>query len=223
AKTFEEIRWPGDEANESAKSDMAVLVGDFADRFYSVWYDAVKLADPNHLVLGSRIPLLMDEVVLACARHTDVLSFNHYSVRIPADFEQYFKKFDTYVGKTDKPILIGEYAFDSLDAGLQAAYVPVKDQEQRGVGFTWYTEQAAAKPFIVGTHYFQFVDEPLTGRSDGESSFNGFVSVVDVPYRNLVEAARKTNSRIYDIHAGVLAPATLTPVQPLPQSPTRDE
>ncbi len=197
AKDFNSLRWPGDKANKNATADMISFRRDFAERFYDAWYRAIKKADPNHLVLGSRIPYPMDDVALACARHTDVLSFNYYST----DFGD---KFDRYYKLTGKPIMIGEYDFDSLDNGLLKAFVPVANQEERGKGYSFYTESAAAKPYMVGTHYFQYIDEPLTGRGDGESSFNGFVSVADIPYPKLVEAAKRTNARIYELHNGSL-------------------
>lgn len=206
AKSFEELRWVGEKANSVAQKDMNELLSDFAERFYSGWYKAMKQADPNHLVLGSRIPYPMDVIVDACAQNTDVLSFNHYGIDLPKEFDNYYRKYH-------KPILIGEYNFDSLDAGLHKAAVRVRDQTQRGIGYRFYTEQAAAKPYMIGTHYFQYIDEPLTGRSDGESSYNGFVSVVDRPYPELVKAARITNARVRDIHSGKIRPFNRTPAR----------
>lgn len=203
-KNFESVRWTGKETTPQAVSDMKELLGQFAERFYSTWYRAVKLADPNHLILGSRIPYNIEEVTEACARNTDVLSINLYS-QDPAN------ELDRYHELTNKPILIGEYAFDSLDEGLLTAWVPVQRQLDRALGFTYYTEQAAAKRFVVGSHYFQYLDEPLTGRKDGETSFNGFVRVTDVPYQHLVEAARRTNARVHAIHAGVVTPGSQKP------------
>lgn len=204
ATSFSKLRWPGERATESANADLAAYRRDFAERFYAAWYQAVKAADPNHLVLGSRIPFPMDEVVEACAKHTDALSFNHYDYKV-------WKELDRYA-RLGKPILVGEYGFNSLDSGLLAASVKVKSQSDRGIGFSYLTEQFAAKPYMIGSHYFQYLDEPLTGRSsDGENSYNGFVNVADIPYRQLVAAARRTNSRIYDIHAGRSKPTELQP------------
>lgn len=203
-KDFNQIRWPGDKANQNAKADIVPLMKDFADRFYRTWYKATKQADPNHLVLGSRIPYPMDEIVSACAANTDVLSFNHYAIELHKDFDRYYRE----IGK---PMLIGEYGFDSFDAGLLTAYVPVASQNDRGKGFSYYTEQCAGKPYFIGAHYFQYIDEPLTGRGDGETSFNGFVSITDTVYPELVNAARTTNARIYKVHAGEEAPEAQPP------------
>lgn len=205
AKSYAELQWPGDGKSSAADKDLAEYRGRFAERFYRGWYNAIKAADPNHLVLGSRIPYPMDEVVAANARYTDVLSFNHYGADLPSAFDRYYKAFG-------KPLLIGEYAFDSLDAGLQSAHVQVLSQAERGTGYRYMTEQLAAKPYFVGSHYFQYVDEPVNGRApDGENSFNGFVSVCDVPYAELVQAARNTNARVYAIHAGTVAPTARRP------------
>lgn len=207
AQSWEMLRWPGDKHSPQADSDVAEFRGDFADRFYAGWYAAIKKADPNHLVLGSRIPYPMDEVVAACARHTDVLSFNHYSTSVGQDLPRYYRKLG-------KPILIGEYGFDSLDEGLVAAHVKVKSQQDRGFGYSYLTEAFAAKPYIVGSHYFQYIDEPITGRgSDGENSFNGFVRVTDIPYPALVRSAKFSNARVAGIHAGRIKPTSRRPAQ----------
>jgi hypothetical protein len=51
-----------------------------------------------------------------------------------------------------------------------------------------------ANPDIVGCHWFQYADEPLTGRLlDGENGNMGFVAVTDIPYADLVSAAREAN------------------------------
>ena len=206
ANSFEKIKWTGKHPTPQAKADMSELLGEFAAKFYAGWYKAIKQADPNHLVLGSRIPYPMKEVVDACARNTDVLSFNHYGAHLPKEYDEYYRKYR-------KPMLIGEFDFDSLDAGLRKAFVPVKNQKQRGVGYKYYTQQAAAKEYMVGTHYFQYVDEPLTGREDGESSFNGFLSVTDRPYSELVSAARESNCKIYLIHSRKLKPTKIRPAR----------
>lgn len=205
ARSFDELRWSL-KPSQKAESDMKVFRRTFAERFYSGWYKAMKSADPNHLILGSRIAAPSDDIVIASAKYTDVLSFNHYDYSLSKDFDRYYKM-------TAKPILIGEFAFDSIDEGLMAAYVPVKSQKERGIAYSYYVETAASKPFIVGTHYFQYIDEPLAGRGDGENSFNGFVSVCDVPYVDLVQAAKNSNGKIYEIHSARLAPTKSKPLK----------
>ncbi len=184
-----------EDATEGSKADIDQFRGEFAERFYSVWYKAIKTADPNHLVLGSRLCDRYEEVIKACADNTDVVSFNYYGVNI--DRQEY----DRYQRISNKPFLMGEFGFDSLDRGLQTAFVPVANQNERGKAYSHYMEQLASLPYFVGGHYFQYIDEPITGRvSDRETAFNGLVSVTDRPYNELVEHAKRSNRRVYDLH-----------------------
>ena len=210
ASSFEELRWPkkGDPPlTDAAKKELAEFRGEAAEAWYRGWREAIRSVDPNHLILGSRLhhgnrPA---EVVAACARWMDVVSFNHYDVEVPAE------EFDRYYRIAQKPFLIGEYGFFSLDSGLLTTAVPVSNVEERGTGFRWYTERLAALPYFVGGHWFQYLDEPITGRFDRETAFNGFVSVGDVPYPALVTAAQETNARIYAVHAGTVPPYARQP------------
>jgi hypothetical protein len=68
----------------------------------------------------------------------------------------------------------------------------------------WRTPDAILH--IVDAHYFQYWDEPVTGRFDRETGFNGFVRVSDIPAGELVKAAEAANPRLYRIHAGEAFP-----------------
>lgn len=55
---------------------------------------------------------------------------------------------------------------------------------------------------MVGCHWFQYVDEPVTGRYfDGENYNIGLVDVTDLPYGPLVEAASSVHERIYTLRS----------------------
>jgi agarase len=54
----------------------------------------------------------------------------------------------------------------------------------------------------VGCHWFQYVDQPVTGRSlDGENYNIGLVTITDTPYPELVEAAREVHREVHELHA----------------------
>ena len=59
-------------------------------------------------------------------------------------------------------------------------------------------------PFLLG--YFVGNEPPWPGRGDGENYNIGMVDVTDRPYRDLVDAARETHARLYEIHSGKTAP-----------------
>ena len=51
-----------------------------------------------------------------------------------------------------------------------------------------------AEPSIVGVHWFQYLDQPVTGRLlDGENGHLGLIGITDVPFRGFVETVRKAN------------------------------
>ena len=63
--------------------------------------------------------------------------------------------------------------------------------------YRWYVERALEHPAIVGTHYFQLYDQPLTGRGDGENYRIGFLDIVDQPYPEMIEASRSIAETLY--------------------------
>lgn len=215
AQSFTSLRWPArsvpgspeEPYNAGAVRDLAGFRGEFADRFFRIWNRACRAADPNHLVLGTRLHQgnRPPEVIRACARHMDLVSFNHYDVD-PGEGE-----FGRYYAIAKKPFMIGEYGHNSVDTGLLSASVPVADQAARAAGYRYYTELLAAQPYFVGGHFFQYLDEPITGRFDRETSFNGFVNIADIPYPRMVRAARTSHARIYRVHAGLVAPYARRP------------
>ena len=69
-----------------------------------------------------------------------------------------------------------------------------------------YVEQAAALPGFLGAHWFQWRDQQVLGRFDGENYNIGLVDVTNRPHVELVEAAQATHKRLYDVHAGTVAP-----------------
>lgn len=51
-----------------------------------------------------------------------------------------------------------------------------------------------AQPMIVGAHWFQYLDQPASGRLlDGENGHLGLVAITDMPYPGFVDAVRKSN------------------------------
>ena len=160
----------------------------FAETYFRAVAEAIRRHDPHHLYLGSRFQARTPEAVAACAKYCDVVSFNVY--REDLSGEEW-----TRFHALGKPALIGEFHFGSTDTGLfWPGLFDVAVEEERGPAYAAYLRSALANPDIVGCHWFQYVDEPLTGRLlDGENGHMGFVSVADIPYAGLVSAAREAN------------------------------
>ena len=75
---------------------------------------------------------------------------------------------------------------------------PVCDQTERARSFTRFVEGCLQHPLIVGCHWFQYRDQPLLGRGDGEAYQIGFVDVCDRPYPEICRAARKLGAELYE-------------------------
>ena len=76
----------------------------------------------------------------------------------------------------------------------------------RGQAYRIYLEDAAAKPWCVGVHWFTLYDESALGRFDGENWNIGFVDVCNRPYEELCKAARASHERLYTVASGEVAP-----------------
>ncbi len=95
----------------------------------------------------------------------------------------------------DKPVLIGEFHFGSDDRGpFGKGVVSVATEAQRGEAYARFLVAAVSNPQIVGAHWFQYTDQPVTGRLlDGENSHIGLVGITDIPFGGFVEAVRGAN------------------------------
>jgi hypothetical protein len=177
-----------------------------ARRYFEVITAALRRHDPNHLILGIRFAEHPNNKWIEMSRMFDVFSVNIYSrdfVPNPEDI----KRFSEVSGL---PVLIGEFTAAAPGRGLQGLFYwghKVKDQNERGRAYRYYVENAAASPYIVGTHWFQMVDDLPTGRPFDEERLNyGFINVIDLPYQELVKAAKQTHGRVYSLKYGKAEP-----------------
>jgi hypothetical protein len=176
------------------------FVGDAFLRYVEITSAAVKRHDPNHLNLGMRSGGTPTDAEMRAARAFDVYSVNVYDTEVPA------ARMRRIAELTGKPVLIGEFHFGVPGRGMAASLVQVRDQAERGKAYRFYVENAFAMPEMVGTHWFQWADQPSTGRFDGESYDIGLVDVTDRPYADLVAALQATHRRVRSVHRGEIAP-----------------
>jgi hypothetical protein len=197
-KSWDELRRTGFTLPQASldrpavKEDLAIFSRAFAEAYFRTVSEALHQHDPHHLYLGSRFAAgYTPEAVAACARWCHVVSFNIYRRSIADDRAQWAQ-----FHKLGKPALIGEFSFGSDNRGLFSVLDNQKESE-RGPAYARYLADAADNPDFVGAHWFEYVDEPLTGRTlDGENGHFGFVTVADMPYRGLAAAARAANAAV---------------------------
>ena len=165
-------------------------IAEAAEKYFSAVAKVLKEELPNHLYLGCRFAGGSDDAYRAAARHCHVVSANVYS-RLP--------DVDLPPGSVDKPLIVGEFHFGGLDRGMfDAGLVPSLDQRERARSYCDYVNKCLDSPRYVGAHWFQWKDQPLTGRPDGENAQIGFLSVTDTPYPEMIAASRHVASHMYD-------------------------
>jgi len=176
--------------------------GRVADRYFSMCVASIRRHDTNHLILGCRFAVKPPRAVMeALVKYTDVVSINMYSKSGKVDLG-YLR--DTYA-LTKKPVLITEFSWRATenrsgDQNTEGAEVTVDTQADRAERYRAFVSTIAKEPYIMGSHWFQYMDQPPGGRwIDGEDSDYGIVDIHDQPYEKLVKAMVETHQRLPSI------------------------
>ena len=174
------------------REDFTNFLSAFAAQYFRVVREAQKRHDPNHLYLGCRFSSRTPEAVAAAAEFCDVVSFNIYRSHLDR------REWD-FVTTLQKPCIIGEFHFGAVDRGMfHTGLVSTPNQTARAEMYRDYVRSVVDHPSFVGCAWFQYFDEPLTGRTyDGENYNIGMVDVTDTPYPELVAAAKAVHAEAY--------------------------
>jgi hypothetical protein len=179
------------ELNATAKADCAAFSTALAERYFSVMREMLKAAAPNQLYLGCRFAIRPPEMVNVAARYCDVVSFNIYEDAVEP-------KTWGFTERLGKPVIIGEFHFGATDRGMFHPGLRERpNQAERAKAYETYVKSVRAQPAFVGCHWFQWIDEPLTGRFDGENYNIGLLTITDTPYPEMRDAARRVHSGLY--------------------------
>lgn len=131
--------------------------------------------------------------------YCDVISYNVYDN--PPD-----RRVNRYL-HLDIPILSGEWGVssDPQQTPFRNSKGLSPDPRDRAGNMERYFEVAVRHHMIVGAHFFQFRDQPLTGRPDGEAVLRGFLNVTDTPHFDLVQTNRRIAYELYSKRFGLKA------------------
>lgn len=188
-------------ALKSPPGDVEKMRQFYASRYYEFIYRTVKRIDPNHLYFGFWIvPGWWENEAdwRISAPYCDIIGYDLYT------YDHTDKLLMRLAKETDKPIFCGEFSFPAYYAGRRGFGVyPVfaDDEADSGDNYARWVRQAAQNPYCVGTMWFHYRDQMLTGRGPGSGlqlvlgehySF-GTVDVADRPKWDLVERMRKAN------------------------------
>ncbi len=173
------------------------FVYDTYARFISTVNAAIKKHDPNHLNLGLRFGGSAPDEIIKASKGFDVFSFNNYGYTVNQNIIK--RVYDlTGLAYDHRGI-----PFRSTRTRTCSRIGTNREPGMSGlllIAIMWKMLQPI--PAIIGTHWFQWIDQPATGRFDGENYNIGFVDVTDRPYIELVNAAKETFKRLFDVHSG---------------------
>ncbi|MCC7491881.1 MAG: hypothetical protein IT204_06015 [Fimbriimonadaceae bacterium] len=189
-----------DSGRAAVRADLARLSAGVIDEYFRICRDAVKAAAPQQLYLGCRFAGGGNETVLrAAGRYCDVISINRYSVTLD-DL--------TLPPGLDRPVVIGEFHFCAPDRGLfPVGLQRVPTQQARAAAYQRYVESGLRHPLVIGTHWFQYYDQPTGGRFDGENYQTGLLDTCDTPYPETIAAVRAVARAMYPLRAAAAAGA----------------
>ncbi|WP_017446557.1 beta-galactosidase [Gayadomonas joobiniege] len=190
------------EFNSKIDANNAQQVADYEQLLYSYAHEYFRIVDqtlekhlPNHMYMGVRfadwgMPM---PVVKASAEFVDVVSFNLYKEGVTP------KKW-AFLEDLDMPTIIGEFHMGTTASGFfHPGLIHAANQEDRARMYQDYMKSVIDNNYFIGAHWFQYLDSPITGRAyDGENYNVGFVSVTDIPYNAMVDAARELHGNLYE-------------------------
>jgi len=212
-----------------------------AETYFGTITRAIRAADPNHMILGSRFAggRVSPEVWDVAGEHCGILSFNYYGnvdldrgvalgtgtggggmgPPLPDVFGRFYE-----MGK--RPMMITEWSFPALDAGLpgtKGAGQRFRTQAERAIATGIYAETILRMPFMVGYDYFMWVDEPALGITPEfpENSNYGLVNEDCEPYEELVRTFALIHRRAESLcREGLAGLPSLRTVAPRPDAAT---
>lgn len=209
------------EHGESTESNKAFAYKTFRGYVKTIC-ETTKKYDPNHLILGIRFGrgVPTTEVLTISKDYFDVYSFNNYGMNpmvennvnygtmtVSEEPENTGRNiFDEVYKITGLPMIIGEYHFGTTDRALGESLVRVNSQEERGIAYRNYSEAALSHPALIGLAWFQWNDQEMFGRRDGENYNIGLVDITDRPYPHMVDAIKAVSENCYEIHKGEKEP-----------------
>ncbi len=183
--------------SEASGNDMREFSVQMLRAYIEIPVQECRKVDPNHMILGMRWAWISAPDLVSGWENFDVFSINCYAVD-PTEKIQNIVDLGV-----DLPIMIGEFHFGALDAGLPATGLKgVESQKDRGIAYRYYCESVAAHKNGVGCHYFQCYDQFTLGRFDGENYNIGLFDICSRVYPQMMDQIKVCGSRIYDVADG---------------------
>ncbi len=183
-----------------AEAALAPLDAAIAEQYFRTCREALNRHLPGALYLGCRFHVNNREAIRAAGKYCDVVAFNIYAYH-PSE-----RLADEFAREMDFPVIIGEFHFGATDRGMfHPGLRKTENQADRAAKYVTHLTEAATAPWCVGAHWFQYLDQALTGRNDGENYNIGFINATDDSYPELSDAARTFHESLYRVRLNLTA------------------
>lgn len=182
------------------RADIEAFLELIADRYHGVMAQALRSADPNHLLLGSKFiggtPVALPEAVLrGAAPHVDLFAHNAYFQPTSRSAKRQIAFMERCTKITGKPIILSEWGgFHGQDVAVCTCYVPVPTQRDRARAYINGMRMLAPKPWLIGVFYYSYADHARVNWGVVNSDLD--------PYPELTGAIRETAPRLIPWHSG---------------------
>lgn len=178
------------------KDDVKLFEESFADIYFKTVSTSLKKYDPNHLYMGCRFTRQLKPVhiIKTAAKYTDIITVNVYTF-IEEEIQNWHKI-------SGKPILIGEHHVPLYSNRQYPPNYKSLPEKERQSYYLNYVERWAKMNFSLGCHWYQFVDQQLTGRvGNGECQTVGLIDVTDQPYKHMIQVINQASLKMYEWHS----------------------
>ena len=190
---------------KQAFADMQAYHELFFETYFQLIAETFRKYDRNHMLIGNRWQsgtINNEQLCRIAGKYMDVISFNYYTYGLDKAF---LDRIYRWTG--GRPMFFSEFYWNSpADSGLPGGVKDISSQEQRGLAYRNYVEQAAKMNYVVGIEWFTLVDCHFTGqwfsRYGGENPNSGLFDVADRPWKEMIAHMVKTNYAIYDVWLG---------------------
>lgn len=183
--------------NSAGLNMLKALEDRYTETYFKKVRKILKHHDPDHLYLGCRFIRQPPrrEIVEIAGKYCDVMSVNCYSL-LPEK-----ETFDKWYKWSGRPVQIGEHQLSMYGPRQLPQLWTTFTAEERREFYPKFEEAFASLPYSVGSHWFQYADQCITGRpSNGENQIIGMVDITDAPHPEMSEAVRIIGENIYNWH-----------------------
>lgn len=184
-------------ASQVTETDETAYITMVAETYFSAVSAAIRAADPNHMILGSRLNgnvRYRVPVVIAAGKYCDLLSINYYREWEPED-----DAMALWAEHTNIPWFVSEfYVKGDVAVGVNSdgAGWGVATQNDRAIFFENWVLKLMTDPNCVGYHWFRYMDN--------NGSNKGIFNESYVPYGPITASMTKVNQYKYALREQVL-------------------